>query len=132
MEVVMSLPSEVAARAVANNCIQFGASVKGLTAYRFQLVKRPNVGNQQVGSVPAVGVVEAVDGGRCVLHTGADTVETLAVYLGLLDADFTVDGPPELRLSRTAFPPVQPCHYAVGPWHVSARRPVTGATAPGA
>jgi predicted DNA-binding transcriptional regulator YafY len=54
---------------------------------------------------PAVGVVEAADGERCVLHTGADTVETLAVYLGLLDADFTVDGPPELlahleRLSR--------------------------------
>jgi hypothetical protein len=54
---------------------------------------------------PAAGVVEAVDGARCVLHTGADTVETLAVYLGLLDADFTVEGPPELltcleRLSR--------------------------------
>jgi hypothetical protein len=52
---------------------------------------------------PAAGIVEAVDapgtrgGERCVLHTGADTVETLAVYLGLLGADFTVDGPPELR-----------------------------------
>jgi predicted DNA-binding transcriptional regulator YafY len=45
---------------------------------------------------PAVGAVEALDAEHCRLHTGADTVETLAVYLGLLDADFTVDGPPEL------------------------------------
>jgi hypothetical protein len=30
------------------------------------------------------------------LATGADSVETVAVYLGLLDADFTVREPPEL------------------------------------
>jgi predicted DNA-binding transcriptional regulator YafY len=45
---------------------------------------------------PAVGVVEAVDDHSCVLATGADTVDTVAVYLGLLDADFDVSGPPEL------------------------------------
>jgi len=45
---------------------------------------------------PAVGVVEPVDERSCVLATGADSVETVAVYLGLLDADFTVTGPPEL------------------------------------
>ncbi|GGS17636.1 helix-turn-helix transcriptional regulator [Actinokineospora fastidiosa] len=45
---------------------------------------------------PAVGTVEAVDDETCVLHTGADTVASLAVHIGLLDADFTVDGPPEL------------------------------------
>jgi predicted DNA-binding transcriptional regulator YafY len=45
---------------------------------------------------PAVGTVEAVDEGTCILDTGADSVETLGVYLGLLDADFTVTGPPEL------------------------------------
>ncbi|MEV5752320.1 YafY family protein [Actinoallomurus sp. NPDC052308] len=44
----------------------------------------------------AVGTVEAVDAGTCVLHTGADTVETLAVHLGLLNADFEVTDPPEL------------------------------------
>jgi predicted DNA-binding transcriptional regulator YafY len=44
----------------------------------------------------AVGTVEAVDERTCVLHTGADSVETLAVHLGLLDRDFEVDGPPEL------------------------------------
>ena len=45
---------------------------------------------------PAVGVVEAVDEHTCVLATGADSVETVAVYLGLLDADFEVSEPPEL------------------------------------
>ncbi|MEU0509199.1 YafY family protein [Amycolatopsis sp. NPDC006125] len=45
---------------------------------------------------PAVGTVEAIDATTCVLHTGADTVQSIAVHLGLLDLDFTVTGPPEL------------------------------------
>ncbi len=45
---------------------------------------------------PAVGVVEAVDDRSCILATGADSVETVALYLGLLDLDFHVTGPPEL------------------------------------
>ena len=45
---------------------------------------------------PAAGTVERVDERTCVLHTGADTVETLGVYLGLLGEDFDVTGPPEL------------------------------------
>jgi predicted DNA-binding transcriptional regulator YafY len=45
---------------------------------------------------PAVGVVEAIDEHSCVLATGADRVETVAVYLGLLDVDFEVTEPPEL------------------------------------
>ncbi|MQA25109.1 MAG: WYL domain-containing protein [Micromonosporaceae bacterium] len=45
---------------------------------------------------PAVGVVEPVDEHTCVLSTGADSVETVAVHLGLLDQDFTVTEPPEL------------------------------------
>jgi predicted DNA-binding transcriptional regulator YafY len=45
---------------------------------------------------PAVGVVETLTEHTCVLITGADTVETLAVHLGLLDADFEVTDPPEL------------------------------------
>jgi predicted DNA-binding transcriptional regulator YafY len=44
----------------------------------------------------AAGVVEADDEGTCLLHTGADTLETLAVYLGMLGADFEVGEPPEL------------------------------------
>ncbi|MEA4945382.1 MAG: YafY family protein [Propionicimonas sp.] len=45
---------------------------------------------------PAVGVVEAVDTDSCVLVTGADHLETIAVYVGFLDADFEVLEPPEL------------------------------------
>lgn len=45
---------------------------------------------------PAVGAVEALDADTCLLVTGADTVETLAVHLGLLDFDFEVTGPAEL------------------------------------
>jgi predicted DNA-binding transcriptional regulator YafY len=45
---------------------------------------------------PTVGVVEAIDDSTCVLVTGADTVETVAVYVGMLGLDFTVTEPPEL------------------------------------
>jgi predicted DNA-binding transcriptional regulator YafY len=45
---------------------------------------------------PAVGTVEAVDDHTSVLDTGADTIETIAVYVGLLGVDFTVSEPPEL------------------------------------
>ncbi len=45
---------------------------------------------------PAVGTVEAVDEHTCVLDTGANAIETIAVYIGLLGIDFTVSEPPEL------------------------------------
>ncbi len=45
---------------------------------------------------PAVGVVETVDDEHCVLVTGADSVEMIAVYIGLLGLDFHVTEPPEL------------------------------------
>lgn len=45
---------------------------------------------------PTVGVVESVDDAHCVLVTGADSVEMVAVYIGLLGLDFHVTDPPEL------------------------------------
>ncbi|WP_433576555.1 helix-turn-helix transcriptional regulator [Nocardia brasiliensis] len=45
---------------------------------------------------PAVGVVEAVDEHTCVLLTGADALETIAIYLSMLMMDFRVEDPPEL------------------------------------
>ncbi|MFD0360650.1 helix-turn-helix transcriptional regulator [Nocardia sp. GCM10030253] len=45
---------------------------------------------------PAVGVVEAVDADTCTLLTGADALETIAIYLSMLMMDFRVDSPPEL------------------------------------
>ena len=45
---------------------------------------------------PAVGVVEAIDDNTSVLVTGADSVETVAVYIGMLGIEFAVTEPPEL------------------------------------
>ncbi|MDX2970987.1 WYL domain-containing protein [Kribbella solani] len=44
----------------------------------------------------AVGVVESVDENTSVLVTGADSLELIAVYIGMLGLDFRVDGPPGL------------------------------------
>jgi predicted DNA-binding transcriptional regulator YafY len=38
-----------------------------------------------------VGTIEPIDADTCVVDVGADSVETLAVYLGMLGADFSVD-----------------------------------------
>ncbi|WP_037362646.1 helix-turn-helix transcriptional regulator [Amycolatopsis orientalis] len=45
---------------------------------------------------PTVGVVEPLDDHQCVLVTGADSLDTVAVYIGMLMMDFTVESPPEL------------------------------------
>ena len=43
-----------------------------------------------------VGTVEPIDDDSCLLDAGAYSLEHLAAYLGLLEADFTVQDPPEL------------------------------------
>ncbi|WP_127472633.1 helix-turn-helix transcriptional regulator [Microbacterium sulfonylureivorans] len=45
---------------------------------------------------PTVGVVEAVDAETSILVTGADSLETIAAYIGMLGMDFTVDSPDAL------------------------------------
>jgi predicted DNA-binding transcriptional regulator YafY len=44
----------------------------------------------------AVGVVESVDDSTSVLVTGGESLEIVAVYIGMLGLDFHVDGPPGL------------------------------------
>ena len=56
----------------------------------------------------AVGTVEAVDQRTCILHTGADALDTLAVYLGLLGTDFVVTDPPELVAHRRELAALRP------------------------
>ena len=46
---------------------------------------------------PTVGVVESVDDHTSVLVTGADSLDTVAAYIGMLNMDFTVESPAELR-----------------------------------
>jgi predicted DNA-binding transcriptional regulator YafY len=45
---------------------------------------------------PWIGTVEPLDDESCVLVTGAERLEDLAAYLGLLGTDFRVTEPPEL------------------------------------
>jgi predicted DNA-binding transcriptional regulator YafY len=45
---------------------------------------------------PTVGVVESIDASHCVLVTGGDSIEIIAVYIGMLGLDFHVSEPPEL------------------------------------
>jgi predicted DNA-binding transcriptional regulator YafY len=49
-----------------------------------------------VGRVPPDVLIERIDDERCVVHAYGSTPEVLALHLGWLDADFSVDGPPEL------------------------------------
>jgi len=46
--------------------------------------------------LPAAIPVEALDEHTCAVDVGSDTPHMLAVYLGMLDADFEVTEPPEL------------------------------------
>jgi hypothetical protein len=66
--------------------------------YRFQarIIVRAPAAEVAARINPAVGIVEAIDDRSCVLATGADSVATVAVYIGLLDLDFEVSEPPEL------------------------------------
>jgi predicted DNA-binding transcriptional regulator YafY len=50
--------------------------------------------NEKIG--PWVGTVTAIDDVTCLLDTGADSLEMMAVYLGTLGVDFTVAEPLEL------------------------------------
>ena len=45
---------------------------------------------------PTVGVVETVDDSHSVLVTGGDSVEIVAVWIGMLGLDFHITEPPEL------------------------------------
>jgi hypothetical protein len=46
--------------------------------------------------LPPAVVVEAVDERTCIINVGSDNPQMLAVYLGMLDADFEVREPREL------------------------------------
>lgn len=45
---------------------------------------------------PWIGTVEPLDEHRCVLVTGSESIDSTAVWIGVLDLDFTVTEPPEL------------------------------------
>lgn len=67
-------------------------------AYRYQARVTLHVPAQTAADhiAPTVAVIEAVDPHNCLLHTGSNSLDELAVYLGLFDLPFTVHEPPEL------------------------------------
>jgi predicted DNA-binding transcriptional regulator YafY len=69
----------------------------GAATWRYRARVRVHApAGQLAGRLPPAVVLEAVDERSCVATVGSDTPGMLAVYLGLLGADFEVDGPPEL------------------------------------
>jgi len=44
----------------------------------------------------SAGMLEAIDEGSCMLHTGAHSLESITIHLSLLGVDFQVHEPPEL------------------------------------
>ncbi|MBB5953492.1 putative DNA-binding transcriptional regulator YafY [Saccharothrix tamanrassetensis] len=71
---------------------------EGLVAatWRFRADVLVHAPAAEVAAAVPQGAVQAVDETSCVLSVGSDTPGLLALYLGMLDADFTVTGPPEL------------------------------------
>ena len=64
--------------------------------FRAQIIVRAPADAVRERIGPWIGTVEAIDERSCLLDAGASSAEMMAVYLGLLDADFTVTEPPEL------------------------------------
>ncbi|SEF16418.1 helix-turn-helix transcriptional regulator [Jiangella alba] len=69
------------------------------------------------GRLPATITVEPESEHTCVIHTGADTYEMLAVYTAMLDVDFDVLDPPEfaVHLRRLAARYVRAAASATSP-----------------
>jgi predicted DNA-binding transcriptional regulator YafY len=69
----------------------------GSATWRYRARVRVHAPAAQVaGRLPPAVVVEAVDEHTCIVNVGSDTPLMLAVYLGMLDADFEVGEPREL------------------------------------
>jgi predicted DNA-binding transcriptional regulator YafY len=64
--------------------------------YRTRVLLHASVDDVAQRIPPAAGLLEPIDDHTCVFDTGANTLDTLAVYLGIMGVDFEVSEPPEL------------------------------------
>jgi predicted DNA-binding transcriptional regulator YafY len=66
--------------------------------YRYQArIRLHTSADQAAHSVaPTAGRIEAIDQHTCLLHTGSNSLDEIAVYIGLTGFDFEVLDPPEL------------------------------------
>jgi predicted DNA-binding transcriptional regulator YafY len=77
----------------------------GLATWRYRARVRVHAPAAAItGRLPPAVLVEAIDEHTCIINVGSDTPQMLAVYLGMLDADFEVGEPSELldQLRRLA------------------------------
>jgi predicted DNA-binding transcriptional regulator YafY len=83
------------------------------TPYRYQARIRLHVPASAVAErlPPTVGHLQADGEHACILHTGAESPDVLAIYVAILGAEFEILDPPELaehvlalasRLTRAA------------------------------
>jgi predicted DNA-binding transcriptional regulator YafY len=69
----------------------------GSAMWRYRARARVQAPAEDVAArLPPAVIVEPVDERTCFVHVGSDSPGMLAVWLGMLDADFEVDGCPEL------------------------------------
>lgn len=75
--------------------VTYGAST---AAYRYQARITLEVSAAVAADriPPTIGVIEAIDEGHCLLRTGSNSLDELAVYAGLFGFGFRVHEPPEL------------------------------------
>ncbi|MEU1621554.1 YafY family protein [Streptomyces sp. NPDC005722] len=92
---------------------------RGVTsrAYRHQAVVAVHAPAEAVAEYAGYATVESTGPDSCVLRTGSDSLDALAVYIGMIGVDFEVREPPELverlrvvadRLARAAGEPGAP------------------------
>jgi predicted DNA-binding transcriptional regulator YafY len=67
-------------------------------AYRFQarIVLHASAESLAPYAWTGFGTLTALDGDRCLLRTGFESLDALAMYVGMLGVDFEVEEPPEL------------------------------------
>ena len=84
------LPDEDVARYVSNNVASAPWKVRAIVTVQLSAEELSE-------RIPAfVGAVTAVDEHSCELATGGDSADSMAVYLGMIGADFSVAGSPDL------------------------------------
>ena len=64
--------------------------------YRAQVILNAPVAEVAERIPPTVGVIEALDENRCVLQTGSQSLDILAMWMGIIGVDFEVQEPAEL------------------------------------
>jgi predicted DNA-binding transcriptional regulator YafY len=75
----------------------YAAAKLGTATWRYRATVRVFAPARELANrlPPGIELLETT-GDTCVIAVGSDTPAMLAVYIGLLDADFEVAGPPEL------------------------------------